>query len=96
MTPAPAYKSATADSYGTYFCNFRSKVSKAWKNEEGRQEACQIIPYRLNVTATLNDTTLDIFYMVIAHSTNLLSRFLSHGIRLSYLGGFAYERIVPH
>jgi len=42
MTPAPAYKSATSDSYGTYFCNLRSKASKAWKNEEARQWACQI------------------------------------------------------
>lgn len=74
MTPAPAYKSATADSYGTYLCNFRSKVSKAWKNEEARQEAYQINPY----TVTLNyTTTLDIFYMVIAHSTNFLSHFLT-------------------
>jgi len=74
MTPAPAYKSATADSYGTYFCNFRSKVSKAWKNEEARQEAYQINLYRLNGTENLNNTTtLDILYMVIAKSANFLT-----------------------
>lgn len=33
MTPAPAYKSATDAPYGTYFCSFRSKILKAWKEE---------------------------------------------------------------
>lgn len=40
MTPAPAYKSATDDSYRTYLCNFRSKASKAWKKEEARKKRC--------------------------------------------------------
>lgn len=53
ITPAPAYKSATAVPYGTYFCNLRSKESKAWTEAADQQHISNISLKELEIESDI-------------------------------------------